>query len=119
MYKQYTITASTNLRLKLAKWLLSLYISPTNKSVPQALKIADDLISGGQIEVIINDSEKALGEDVCTFTEVRKEDPYVEHFRIQSEYAKLCELGAAGDAEAAIAYCKLEMQGLVSHGAYG
>jgi hypothetical protein len=92
--------------------------------VPAALKIADNLISGNQIEILLTDSEKDLGEDVCTFIETVYENSEfgceaLQHFRIQDEYFALRDRGAAGDAEAAIAYCKLEMQGLVSHGAYG
>ena len=36
----------------------------------------------------------------------------------QTEYWELGRRGAAGDAEAAIAFCKLEMEGKISHGAF-
>jgi len=37
----------------------------------------------------------------------------------QAEYFALRDRGAASDAEAAIAYCKLDAQGLVNHNPFG
>jgi hypothetical protein len=45
-------------------------------------------------------------------------DPYKEMFSKWDEHQALLERGAAGDAEAAIAYCKLELNHEVSHGAF-
>jgi hypothetical protein len=46
-------------------------------------------------------------------------DPWEEHFRLAAEHHELLKRGAAGDVEAAIAYCKLELGNKVSHGAIG
>lgn len=45
--------------------------------------------------------------------------PYKAHWDRQSAYFELRDKGAAGDVEAAIAYCKAEQEGKVSHGAMG
>lgn len=118
-YKTYRVTASTALRVKTASWLLDVRCSPANKSIPKALAIVDDLINGGSIEIVLSDNEVALAEDICTFTEVAHEDPFEKQVMTQAEYFALRDRGAASDAEAAIAYCKLDAQGLVNHNPFG
>lgn len=117
---KYKITVSKDFdRLKFAKWALKLKYFSHAMSVPIALKMADDLMRGCEFEEYLSNEEKIAGDAVCTITEIVYVDPYTEHFKVQSEYFALRDRGAAGDAEAAIAYCKLEVQGLVSHGAMG
>ena len=116
---QYKITISKNTsRTALAKWLYSLRVIE-NKSIPLALSIADDIFAGHDFTAFLFGEEKIAGDAICTLTEIIEVNPYAEHFREQSEYYALRDRGAAGDVEAAIAYCKLEVQGLVSHGAMG
>jgi hypothetical protein len=83
------------------------------------MMMADDLIRGCEFDVYLNDEEKSFGEVYCTITEIKYVDPYAEDRKIQAEYFALRDRGAEGDAEAAIAYCKLEVQGLPNHGAMG
>lgn len=84
---------------------------------------ADDLIAGHELELFLDDKEIAVGNQVCVITKVENEDPYMKSFIAnqakQAEYSDLRDRGAAGDTEAAIAYCKLEVQGLVNHSAMG
>ncbi len=47
------------------------------------------------------------------------DDSWAIRAKEQSKLWELCERGAAGDAEAAIAWCKAELEGKVSHGAIG
>ncbi len=47
------------------------------------------------------------------------ENPWTAHFNYAHECFELMERGAAGDAEAAIAYCKRELEGKVPHGPMG
>jgi hypothetical protein len=44
-------------------------------------------------------------------------DRYTNYYKEQQGYFALMRKGAEGDAEAAIAYCKLEAEGKVNHGA--
>jgi hypothetical protein len=117
----YKLSVSPNFsRLMFAKWVLTLSQFRNGNpvmSVPRALEMADDLIRGGVFEAFLFKEEKELGEAFCTITEIPYVDPYAEDRRIQAEYFALRDRGAAGDAEAAIAYCKLEVQGLPNHGA--
>lgn len=118
-YNTYRVTASTPFRVKTASWLLHVHCSPANKSIPEALAIVDDLINGGSIELVLSDNEVALAEDICTFTDVTHEDPFEKQVMTQAEYLELRYRGAEGDTEAAIAYCKLDAQGLVNHNPFG
>ena len=115
-------------RLGFAKWVLSIRWFQHDRSVKRAMMMADDLIRGCEFELYLSDEEKSYGEVYCTITEIKyvdpyaedrriQADPYAEDRRIQAEYFALRDRGAAGDAEAAIAYCKLEVQGLPNHGA--
>lgn len=47
-----------------------------------------------------------------------EESDFEKDRKIQAEYWELCRRGAEGDAEAAIAFCKAEMEGKVNHGAF-
>ena len=105
-------------RMAFAKWALHLKFRQVD-SVPRALMMADDLLRGCTFDIYLSDEDKATGELVCTITEIAYEDPYLEDRKIQAEYFALRDRGAEGDAEAAIAYCKLEVQGLPNHAAMG
>jgi hypothetical protein len=114
----YTLTIGQNFnRIEFAKWVLTLQYYQNNKSVPWSLKMADDLIGGWGLQFYLTQEEKAAGESFCNVTEVVYIDPYAAERKIQAEYFALRDRGAAGDIEAAIAYCKLEVQGLPNHSA--
>lgn len=51
-----------------------------------------------------------------TYTFTTPPNPYDEQIRVWKEQRELLEKAAAGDAEAAIAYCKLELSGGINHG---
>ena len=108
-------------RVGLAKWLLSIqsFAGSSSRSVPLALTMADHLLGGGEIIRHLSIEDKDAAGDICTFEEILWENPYVKHMKEQEEYFALCKRGAAGDAEAAIAYCKLEVTGIVKHGGMG
>jgi len=113
----HKITAKVDAnRMSLAKWARSLRCRPIN-SLPLALAFADDLLRGGQFELYLTAAEKAAGEAWCNIEKVVYVDPYAADRAEQARYYELRDKGAAGDAEAAIAYCKLELEGKVSHGA--
>lgn len=121
MHKEYKVKAGPLAsRKSLAKWLLTL---PGARSVPVALNTADSLLRGCELEMLLSAEEVEAAGDICVFEEVVWVSPYVSpyeaHFKQQSEYFALRDRGAAGDAEAAIAYCKLEAAGKVSHAAMG
>lgn len=115
----YTVTSNPmSTRTGLAKWVRSLR-GMSITSVPQALMVADDLLNGCRFELYLSAEEKAAGDALCTITEIVVENPWKAHFDEQARYHELCTRGAAGDVEAAIAFCKLEVEGKVSHGAIG
>jgi hypothetical protein len=105
-------------RVMLAKWLINVR-SLSAPNANRALLIADELIDGRTYELYLSAEEKAAGEAWCNIEKVVYDNPYAAHFKEQNGYYELRDKGAAGDAEAAIAYCKLELEGLVSHGAMG
>lgn len=120
LMNEYKVTAGPLAnRVGLAKWLLSLPSFDGSRSVPKALDMADHLLSGGEFIRHLSVEEKDAAGDICTFEEILWENPYVKHMKEQEEYFALCKRGAAGDAEAAIAYCKLEVTGTVKHGGMG
>ena len=56
---------------------------------------------------------------ICKVDVVIEESDFEKGRKIQQGYWDLCKRGAEGDAEAAIAFCKAEMEGKVSHAAMG
>lgn len=115
--QSYTITATpgTN-RVLLAHWLHKV---EQYESARMAIQAADDLLGGNDYQVDIRDDIAAAAPEFVQLVPVAYVNPYVAHFKQQEEYSALCERGAAGDVEAAITYCKLELEGKVSHGAFG
>lgn len=108
-------------RKSIAKWLLTLpsFDGSSSRSVPKALDMADHLLGGGEFIRHLSEEEKDAAGDICSFEEILWENPWVKHMKEQEEYFALCKRGAAGDVEAAIAYCKLEVAGTVKHGGMG
>ena len=118
--KEYKVTAGQLAsRMSVAKWLLSLGSFASSRSVPKAMNMADNLLGGGEFKMHLSSEEKDAAGDICSFEEILWVNPYVEHFKQQREYFDLRDRGAAGDVESAIAYCKLEVEGKVSHAAMG
>lgn len=115
--KEYKVKAGPLAsRKSLAKWLLTL---PGARSVPVALNTAGSLLRGCELKMHLSAEEKDAAGDICAFEEIVWENPWVKHMKEQEEYFALCKRGAAGDVEAAIAYCKLEVTGIVKHGGMG
>jgi hypothetical protein len=114
---EYKVTAGPLAsRKSIAKWLLTL---PGARSVPVALNTADSLLRGCELKMLLSTEEVEAAGDICSFEEILWENPWVKHMKEQEEYFALCKRGAAGDVEAAIAYCKLEVAGTVKHGGMG
>jgi hypothetical protein len=114
--KAFTITASNANRLELARWLRSIR---TDLTVPRALQEADDLLAGEDLEFYLYGHQVIAAPDGVKLVPVVYDNPYAAHFKEQAGYYALRDKGAAGDVDAAIAYCKLELEGKVSHGAMG
>lgn len=118
----YKVTALSNnvRRLDLARWIYSLrWFRNDGRNLLQAMHCADDILNWTVHEWYLTAEEVAMGNALCTIEEIVDENPYVEHYREQEEYHALMLKGAAGDADAAIAYCKLEAEYKVSHAAMG
>lgn len=121
----YTITIQSTEdigRVQLTKWLTTLRI--TGRSLPNTLMQADELLAGGSLVAYLCEKEVAAakflkGVVLTPVTYEHLNNTYQAHLAKQEEYAALRDKGAAGDAESAIAYCKLEMEGKISHGANG
>ena len=117
--KPYLITAARGTdRIDLARWLRA-FGSLVDTTLPRSLETADDLLAGNDIERFIDDVLVAAAPKGVALDPVVYENPYAAHFKQQEEYLALRDKGAGGDAEAAIAYCKLEAEGIVSHNAFG
>ena len=56
---------------------------------------------------------------ICFVDVIVEESDFEKHQKIQKGFWDLCKRGAEGDAEAAIAFCKAEMENKVSRGAMG
>ena len=102
--------------VSIARWLIS--VKP-NLYIAGALKDADALLAGKPCELFVNDALVDSGNEILNLVKKVYEDPYTAFFKEQQDYYQLCVRGAAGDAEAAIAYCKLEVEGKISHGPMG
>ena len=117
-------------RVELANWVR--HATPhliTNAK--DALAVAACLIKGEKWEpefyMLADNLKQAYGTYIkevnpfcnVTIVDVPEDNQYTRHFATQKGYYDLMCKGAAGDAEAAIAYCKLELSGDVSHGAMG
>ena len=105
-------------RIGVAKWILSNTTLTT--SAKDAMYITDCMLRGETWRP--NYFSMKRGFETCELFNVKIEEPvnpYAEHMRIQQGYYDLCRRGAEGDVEAALAYCKLEIEGKVSHGAMG
>ena len=66
----------------------------------------------------ITQQESSLCHIVRSYPESTHEKSTREYRETQASYFELMKKGAAGDIVAALAYCKLELEGKVNHGAY-
>ncbi len=98
----------------LAKWVHAV----SNFSLSDSLYIARCLLRG---ETWRPTSIRSVDENpFCNIVipESDSEKNMREHFSAQQGYYALLQKGAAGDVAAAIEYCKLELEGKVSHSAF-
>lgn len=119
--KMFTISrAETFDRIKFTKWLRSTaWFTNQEKTVKEALQLADKISNGEELVIWLADNhEWSTGSQVCKLTEIELEDPFVEQRKRQAELISLRDRGAAGDAAAAIAYCKSFVIGLPPHGGF-
>lgn len=121
------LTDETASLATIVKWVQALVKWP-NLSVYDAKPFADILKSGEVWQPDIGnlnlpnthqgtlEFHEQMG--ICKVDIVIGESRFEEQRNVQQGYWDLCERGAAGDAEAAIAFCKAENEGKVSHGGY-
>lgn len=117
----FKISRSDNFnRIKFTKWLRSLEcMKEQQQPINEAFEIADRIANGGDIEVYLRTDEIFAGRELCNIVKIQIEHPYVTECKLQVEYHELCKRGAAGDVDAAIAYCNLVVRGLINNGAFG
>lgn len=118
-----TYTSTVTLRdpisaLDLAKWVRK---ARPSCELKDALEIARNLIKGESWVV----QDCVLAKDgPCTvlvenYVGGYPTVDYTAFFAQQEEYHKLLERAVQGDAEAALAYCRLEFDGKINHAAMG
>lgn len=111
---EVTINDTTVSATDLARWIHSVSGFPVRDS----LHIARCLLRG---ETWRPTSISCIEENpFCNIVVVETdyEKTMREHHDVQHGYYVLMQKGAAGDVAAAIEYCKLELEGKVSHGAF-
>lgn len=105
---------------QLAVWVRD--IAPNQYTLSEAMYIARCMIRGEgwepPYEIVAYQLERMEGQP-WSYTITTPPNPYVEQIQIWKEQRELLEKAAAGDAEAAIAYCKLELSGGINHGCMG
>lgn len=117
-----TIKDRTATRGQLAQWIRRNYRPQINLS--ETLAITDKLLDS-QTWVTFDYylGGGATATDLVNLEFVQELDPYLENmkagFAQQRIYSDLRDKGAAGDAEAAIEYCRLAKEGKVNYAAYG
>ena len=105
---------------QLAGWVRD--VAPDQYTLSEAMQIARYMINGGGWEPpywIVAYQLERLKNQPWTYTITTPPNPYTEQIRIWEEQHALLKKAAAGDAEAAIAYCKMELNGEINHGAMG
>lgn len=116
----YRISKSTEFdKIKFTKWLRSVgWFNTQGNNIQEALAIAGRISNGESIDIDwLFDKELVSGGMVCEIVEIKmKEHPCVAEHKRQVEYHALLVRGAAGDANAAIEYCKLLYSGVARHG---
>lgn len=110
----------TSKRLDMVKWLMAntnWHIRPT---ASELMYIVDCILKGEtwRPDYALIDRKAYELSPYFNVEFVKIEDPWAERIALQESYWELCRKGAAGDAEAAMAFCKLEMENKVNHGAY-
>lgn len=116
---EITLKDKTVTPIELTKWLRKVWKSESSTPV-NCMYIANCLIAGETWRPPYRDISKADDFEYVNFTvpesEFDKNDRL--HREQQKEYWELCRRGSEGDAEAAIAFCKLELDGKIAHGPY-
>lgn len=109
-------------RLDMAKWILTHAPSDMKLRSSDAMYIVDVILKGEtwrpEYCCIDRNAYETNPYFNVEFIGTEEEDPWAERIALQESYWELCRKGAAGDAEAAMAFCKLEMENKVSHSAY-
>jgi hypothetical protein len=119
---KYTLTDKDVSTIALAKWI-NMKTWGLAFSLSEALVIARSLKNGGSWEIDSTEVTPPNEKDPCLgVIQPEPEDDNAAFWKtIQLEIAhceNLLGRGAAGDIEAAIEYCKLELAGKVPHAAY-
>ena len=112
---EYKVKAKPNAtRVEIASWIHELLMQHSS-NVVKALRMADDLRAGIAQRMYLTAEEVTRGDQLLDFEEVQYVDPHAAYRAEQQSYATMRDAGAAGDAGAAIAYCKLEAEGKINH----
>ena len=113
---EITIKDHTVEVLALAKWVHSV----SGHLLKDSLYIARCLLSGETWRPTgyIAHQENSFCHIARSYSESKHEKSNREYLDTQKGYFELMKKGAAGDAAAAMEYCKLELKGKVNHGAY-
>jgi hypothetical protein len=109
-------------RPHLIKWIRRIFlkINPVS-TLNDAVLLSDFLLLG---DIWISDQYwfwNSSKDDLPEFINIELIEPVNEStvfFREQEKYYELLKLGASGNVEAAIAYCKAELEDKISHGAF-
>lgn len=122
MYAVTAIAATQDNRLALAKWIASVSwvraeaLTKSFRLTVRAMEMADDLLRGAEFKWYLNPAEVEAGREWCNIFLEPEQTTLQKWLAEQEGYYELLKRGAEGDAAAAIAYCKLDMEGLVIHG---
>lgn len=101
---------------------LVLWLKTVLRPIPlkELMCMADKLLANAVLSPSIDILNKLESlSDVCDIVVTFPPNPYQEYAKLRESQYQLMLKGAAGDAEAAIAYCKMEAAGEVGHGAMG
>lgn len=105
---RYTLADRSISVFELARWVLSKVGS--QYSSKDALMVARELLNGNGWEPIYNVLQDPEGPGPCYFIVSDPEDPYRVLLAEAKRLQEMLEKGAAGDAEVAIAYCKMVLE---------
>ncbi len=116
----YTLTATQEASaILLVKFLRGVLWRGESMAIGEVLPMAR-LIQDGPFEI---ESDRFMydleSNELLTVTKVAAPDPWKALFARMEECHNLLERGAAGDAEAAMEYCRRELAGEVPHGPIG